>query len=298
MMVTGETSVRRIIISGADSAYSGLLSGLLASIEGQAKIDKIDIGILDLGLDGFFKVSLKRRGLSVMAPDWDYSPKLFKEKPPAYFKAMTARPNLRRHFPGYDLYLWIDADAWVQDWAAVKLYIDAALRSGFSATPEVDRSYSAFYSNGPAIRWRYICYRTCFGDAVAERLSPLPIINCGVFAARSDAPHWDIWSRTLGEVFERLREPYFYAEQTALNFIIRNGNLETAFLPSTCNWMCNRALPICSEDGATLLEPHPPFNRIGIIHMTADTKTGEEKLLDVNKVVHVRPLAYMSTENI
>jgi len=287
-----------IIISGADSAYSRLLSGLLASIENHARIDKIDIGTFDFGLDGVFKMSLKRRGLSVVAPDWDYPLKLFREKPPAYFKAMTTRPNLRRHFPGYDVYLWIDADAWVQDWAAVRLYVDAALRSGFSATPEVDRSYSEHYASGPVIRWRYDCYRTCFDTAVAERLSPLPIVNCGVFAARVDAPHWDVWSRTLREIFERLKEPYFYAEQTALNYIIRNSDFETAFLPSTCNWMCNRALPLCSEDGAILLEPQPPFNRIGIIHMTADTKTGEEKLPDINRVVHIRPLAHVSTENV
>jgi len=287
-----------IVISGADSAYSRLLSGLLASIENHARTDKIDIGIFDLGLDGVFKMSLKRRGFSVVAPDWDYPLKLFKEKPPAFFKAMTTKPNLRRHFPGYDVYLWIDADAWVQDWAAVRLYVDAALRSGFSATPEVDRSYSEHYSTGSVLKWRYNCYRTCFDEAVAERLSLLPIVNGGVFAGRVDAPHWDVWSRTLREIIERIKEPYFYSEQTALNYTIRNGDFETAFLPSTCNWMCNRALPLCSEDGAVLLEPQPPFNRIGIIHMTADTKTGEEKLLDINRVVHVRPLAHISTENV
>lgn len=57
-----------IVISGADSAYSRLLSGLLASIENHARTDKIDIGIFDLGLDGVFKIVSRGAGSQSSRP--------------------------------------------------------------------------------------------------------------------------------------------------------------------------------------------------------------------------------------
>ena len=283
---------KTIIISGADKGYADLLGGLLGSIETRARDAGIDIGVLDLGLEAPLSTSLKERGIAAITPDWDYPLDVFRLKPPNIFKAMTARPHLRRHFPGYDMYLWLDADTWVQDWTAIELYMDAAGRSGFAATPEADRSYDAYFNTGSVFDWRFNCFRTCFDEETARQLAPFPIVNCGVFASRADAPHWDAWSRTLGKCLEKLGEAFFFAEQTALNEIIRRSGCRTAFLPSTCNWMCNRALPLCSPDGAVLIEPNPPFNRIGIVHMTADTKHGQKKLRDVNGHSHFRSLRF------
>ena len=60
-------------------------------------------------------------------------------RPRAYcggaFKAQFARPFLPRHFPGYETYLWIDADAWLQDWRAVELYVAAACGDRLAITP-------------------------------------------------------------------------------------------------------------------------------------------------------------------
>ncbi|MGH6976466.1 MAG: hypothetical protein ACREED_05505 [Stellaceae bacterium] len=33
----------------------------------------------------------------------------------------AAFPFLRRYFPGYDVYLWLDGDTWVQDAEAIEL---------------------------------------------------------------------------------------------------------------------------------------------------------------------------------
>ena len=283
---------RIIIISAADNGYADLLAGLLASIEAQARDANIDIGVLDLGLEKALQTSLERRGVAVIPPDWDYSLELFRSKPPDFFRAMTARPHLRRYFPGYDLYLWLDADTWVQDWTAVELYIDAAQRSGFAATPEVDRSYDPYYRDSSVIDWRYSCFRKCFDEELAQQLAPFPLVNCGVFAARADAPHWDAWSQLLGKSLQTMREPFFFAEQTTLNVVLRKAGFQTAFLPSTCNWMCNRALPQCSADGMVLLEPNPPFSRIGVIHMTSETKNGQKELLGTDGRLHIRSLRY------
>ena len=79
---------------------------------------------------------------------------------------------------------------------------------------------------------------------------------------------------------------------TTLNVVLRKAGFQTAFLPSTCNWMCNRALPQCSADGMVLLEPNPPFSRIGVIHMTSETKNGQKELMGTDGRLHIRSLRY------
>ena len=111
-----------------------------------------------------------------------------------------------------------------------------------------------------------------------------------MFAATADSPAWDGWSRTLGRIFATKREAFFFAEQTALNATIRQNGLKPAFLPSTCNWMCNRALPFCSEDGVELCEPNPPFQRLGVIHLTSNTKNGTWPLTTVKGGTRTRSL--------
>src|SRR5437764_15468484 len=103
------------------------------------------MGVLDLGLEKALRTSLERRGVAVIPPDWDYSLELFRSKPPDFFRAMTARPHLRRYFPGYDLYLWLDAEIWVQEWTAVEFYFDSSQRYVFAATTEVYPRLDASY---------------------------------------------------------------------------------------------------------------------------------------------------------
>jgi len=54
---------------------------------------------------------------------------------------MTARPYLPKHFPGHAVYLWIDADAWVQDDTVLDIFVSGARRGMLAVVPEVDRGY-------------------------------------------------------------------------------------------------------------------------------------------------------------
>jgi hypothetical protein len=58
--------------------------------------------------------------------------------------ALISRSQIPDLFPDHDVYLWIDADAWIQRWEAVEAYIDGALRAGFAVTPESDPAYEAY----------------------------------------------------------------------------------------------------------------------------------------------------------
>jgi hypothetical protein len=249
--------VNTIIVTGADAGYLPLAEDLIASIRHQQGQESVDIGLLDCGLDEASRERLKNAGILVRDPGWDYDFSSHRAHPPNHMKAQTARPRLPSHFPGYDLYIWLDADTWVQRWDAVDLYMAAAREYGFSAAPEVDRSYVPIYGHN----WLYDCYRRCISGEAARALALYPIVNSGAFAAIADAPHWKLWADLLGRISTINQEAFFFAEQTALNAIIRRGRkVSTAFLPAICNWMCHRARPILSDDGLLLLEPNPPTN--------------------------------------
>ena len=77
------------------------------------------------------------------------------------------------------MYLWLDADAWLQDWRAVKLYCAAASRGRLAITLEIDRAYKRHYKRpkflGMTLLWKP--YREAFGWRTADRLgrNPTPI---------------------------------------------------------------------------------------------------------------------------
>ncbi len=284
--------MRAIIITGGDAGYFTLMSECLMSLAPFCAANGVARGALDFGLVADQRQELARAGIAVVSPGWDYPLATFDTPPPDYFRAMTARPHLPAHFPGYDLYMWLDADCWVQDEAAVRLYLDAAAELGFAVTPETDRSYGPFFQNLSLIDLLHRCYTTCYDDKAALALTHYPVINCGAFAALGDAPHWAAWSAELGEVLARIRQPFFFAEQTALNKMLRENRLPVGYLPSRCNWMCHRAFPRLAADGITFCEPHPPYQPLGILHLVANTKAEEWIVFDVFGNEYRRSLRY------
>jgi len=256
-----------LIASGADRDYFGLLRDTVLSIRAQDR--DAAIGILDFGLAAEHREWLLPRVSHLVQPGWDFDfPD--RERTPETRKAQLSRPFLRRHFPGYDTYLWIDADAWVQDWRAVELYLAAAGRDKLAITPEIDRAYKRHYKRPKIFGWTlsWKCYREAFGWRMADRLGRNPMVNCGVFALHHDAPHWDAWARVIEQVAQRTR--FFYIEQTALNYVIFAEHLPVNFLPAYCNWMPGDAAPAFDAARGMFVEPYAPHEVIGVMHLAGE----------------------------
>jgi hypothetical protein len=253
-----------LIVSGADSGYFPLLKELVLSLRDRCR--NAAIGILDVGLEPDQCRWLASRVTHVLRPGWDID---FpgRAKTPEMRKAQFARPFLPRHFPGYETYLWIDADAWVQDWRVVALYVEAAGGGKLAIVPEIDRAYKRHYKRpklfGLTLAWKN--YRTAFGLRVADRLGRNPMVNCGVFALTSDAPHWQVWGRVIERVAQRTR--FFFVEQTALNYAIFAEHMPVDFLPAYCNWMPGDAAPAVDAERSLFVEPYSPHEVIGIMHL-------------------------------
>jgi len=107
-----------IIITAADANYFELVRGTILSVREKPEGGNVAIGFFDLGCTPQQLQWLKTQVNIIQKPDWDID---FpgKNEAPHYLKGLLARPFLRRYFPNFDIYLWIDADDWVQAWQAV-----------------------------------------------------------------------------------------------------------------------------------------------------------------------------------
>jgi hypothetical protein len=260
---------KSIAITGGDAAYFDLMRDCIGSLRATPEGRALALGILDCGLTDEQRDWCRAQGAILVEPIWDFD---FpgREKLKDGYKALTARPFLPRYFPGFDLYLWIDGDCWVQQGDALSLFLAAARTGALAAAPEIHRSMRHYRHawkefstiNGAA-------YEESFGKEMAERLIRYPLINAGVFAIAADAPHWAGWAELLGEALQRSAN---MTDQIALNVLVYDRGFACEPLPSRCNWPVHHATPAWDEDRRLFVEPAMPYEPLGILHLTIYTK--------------------------
>jgi len=256
-----------LIVTGADRNFYALLTGLVDSIRDNTD-GGIPIGVLDFGLEAEQRGILERRGLNVVTPGRDFDGREH-DTWVGNTQALTVRPFLPRYFPGYEIYLWIDADVWVQDASAIDLYLSVARANRLAITPHIGRSYKSF-KKWPRPRFNTLMfreYRKGWGWRTANELGKYPIANAGVFALKADAPHWELWRRAMAG------RPTRMWDQTALNYVIHHDKAAVGLLPDWCNWIAIDAPPKMDEVNGMLVEPEPPYRPIGMIHLVGPAKS-------------------------
>lgn len=284
-----------IAVAAADAGYFELLRDLLLSLEAARPQDDagagaagMDIGLLDLGLAAEQLAWLAPRVTRVVQPGWDLAvPEAVRAAKP-HFRALTARPFLPQHFPGYDTYLWLDADVWVQRWQGIALFRQAACLGDVAAVPHTDRAYP---HRPDVIAHRHRMVAAGFGKAIADALISQQYLNAGVFAARADSPLWTQW----GEAFQQGIEASAGAvvdDQAALNYALHRRGLSAHLLPATCNWQSHLAAPAWQPRGGFFCEPFLPFAPVALMHLTHRTKSAVCNLAGLDGERHRMTLRY------
>ncbi len=129
-----------IICTAGDDAFFPLLRQMVESLPDSVAGRRLALGVLDLGLSEAHRHWLMARGATLAVPGWDVD-FAWRSRVPGHYRGLSARPHLRRHFPGHALYIWLDADLWVQDAAALELLHATALSGRLAIVPEMDRGY-------------------------------------------------------------------------------------------------------------------------------------------------------------
>ena len=116
---------KNVIVSLADTNYFPLLEELIESIKRFKGSEKVAICILDAGLSDDQKIQLTSKVDEIKSAEWDIEVPDSKIKGREWLKSQVSRAFLPKYFPSYEKYLWIDCDAWVNDWQSVELYFKA-----------------------------------------------------------------------------------------------------------------------------------------------------------------------------
>ena len=266
---------KNVIVTLADSNYFELLNELINSIKQFKESKNTAICVLDAGLTETQKKDLERKVDEVKSAEWDIEVPEFKVKGKEWLKSQVSRAFLPKYFSNYDKYLWIDCDAWVNDWKCVELYFKACDDNKLGITQTIGPGYKITSKVNWLIGKIAIIKSQNFKHAVksnigfnkARKLAFAPHINIGVFSLEKNSPIWLTWQKNLHQTLKS--GDIFGSEQLAINMSVYIDEVDTEFLPLNCNWLTSNLLPKFDEKNNTFVEPYLPNYKIGIMHLAA-----------------------------
>ena len=266
---------KNVIVTLADSNYFELLNELINSIKQFRESENTAICVLDAGLTETQKQDLKIKVDEIKSAEWDIEVPEFKVKGKEWLKSQVSRAFLPKYFSNYEKYLWIDCDAWVNDWKCVELYFKACDDNKLGITQTIGPGYKITSK----VNWLFgklaiiksqnfkHAVKSNIGFAKARKLAFAPHINIGVFSLEKNSPIWSTWQKNLQQTLKS--GDIFGSEQLAINMSVYIDEVDAEFLPLNCNWLTSNLLPKFDEKNNTFVEPYLPNYKIGIMHLAA-----------------------------
>ena len=285
------------IVSLADEKYFNLLEELIDSIKSFPESKNIAICVLDAGLNQDQIDKIKNKVDEIKKAEWDIEVSSLKVKGKEWLKSQVSRAFLPKYFPNYKKYLWIDCDAWVNDWSSIELYFKACDKGKLGITQSIGPGYRVLSK----VKWLFgklaIIKSQNFKHAVsskinmqkARKIAFAPHVNIGVFSLEKSSSVWSVWQNNLKETLKHGR--IFGSEGLAINLSVYVDNVDTEFLPLGCNWIASNVLPKFDESKREFVEPYLPNNKIGIMHLAAGIwKEGKDMRLDKSIKIEIKSL--------
>ncbi len=288
---------KNVIVSLADANYFLLLQELIRSIKRFKESENIAICILDAGLTQSQKDELSEDVDEIKSAEWDIEVPGYKVKDKEWLKSQVSRAFLPKYFPNYQKYLWIDCDAWVNDWSSIELYLKACDDGKLGITQTIGPGYKITSKVNWLVGKLAIIKSQNFKHAVkskigyekARKLAFAPHINIGVFSLEKNSKGWTVWQNNLSKTLKAGN--IFGSEGLAINMSVYIDNLKTEFLPLNCNWITSNLLPKYDQQKKTFVEPFLPNYKIGIMHLAAGIwKDGKDMRLDKDVEIEIETL--------
>ena len=280
---------KNTIVSLADANYYDLLIELIDSIKQFPQSSNIAICILDAGLTDEQKKILSSKVDEIKSAEWDIKVPSLKVLGKEWLKSQVSRAFLPKYFPDYEKYLWIDCDAWVNDWDTIELYFKACENNKLGITQTMAPGYKIMSKASWIFGRLAIIKSQNFKHAIsskigienARKLAFAPHINIGVFSLEKNSPCWSTWQKNLEKTLSSGK--IFGSEGLAINMSVYIDEIETEFLPIKCNWIASNLLPKYDDQKQTFVEPYLPNNTIGIMHLASKIKGDNFKMKDIEQ---------------
>ena len=265
----------KTIVTLADSNYFEMLEELVDSINKHVESKSISICVLDAGLTVDQVKIIEKKVYKVKKANWDIEVPSYKVGGKEWLKSQVSRAFLPNYFPEFEIYLWIDCDAWVQDWNCIELYFKACENNKLGITQTMGPGYRIMskvnwvFGRLALIKSQNYKHARSSGikEQDARKIAFAPHLNIGVFSLEKNSICWEVWQKNLKKTLSKGK--IFGSEGLAINLSVYVDNVSTEFLPLNCNWIASNLLPKYDSEKKIFVEPNLPNYQIGIMHLAA-----------------------------
>ena len=288
---------KKVIVTLSDSNYYEMLIELINSIRRFKNSSDVDICVLDAGLSNNQLKELLGKVKEIKKAEWDIEVPNYKIRGKEWLKSQVSRAYLPEYYPNYEKYLWIDCDAWVQEWSSIELYFKACEKGKLGITQTIGPGYKITSK----VKWIFGKFAQIksqnFKHAIssnigidnARKLAFAPHINIGTFSLEKNSSIWKIWQKNLKKTLSSGK--IFGSEGLAINMSVYINNVETEFLPLNCNWIASNLLPKFDEINNCFVEPYLPNKKIGIMHLAAGIwNNNKDMRVEKNVKINIKTL--------
>ncbi len=280
--------IHNTIVTLADSNYFEMLEELVDSIKKHPESKRTAICVLDAGLTENQINIIEKKVYKVKKANWDIEVPNYKVIGKEWLKSQVSRAFLPNYFPEFKKYLWIDCDAWVQNWDCIELYMKACENGKLGITQTMGPGYRVMskvnwlFGKLAIIKSQNYKHARSSGikEEDARKIAFAPHINIGVFSLEKNSPCWESWQKNLIKTLSKGQ--VFGSEGLAINLSVYVDNIPTEFLPLHCNWIASNLLPKFDTDKEIFVEPNLPNYQVGIMHLAAGIWI-KEKDMRLNK---------------
>lgn len=285
LQTLGGVTLRAAIVTGADHGYFPMMHALLQTLVRNRVDCEHKLVVFDFGLTSEDIAAIEALGAEIVSPDWWFdAPSSLRQKRNLGYAARLQIPTFA---PGYDAYLWLDADISVQNGAFVNDFLQAARDGALAVVEEKDPSYKIELY---ALKWHIGNAIRSFGLVNGLRICLSRQINAGAFALRSDAPHWAVWQKHYRNAV--IRSNRANLDQHALMAALCLDSLPVTYLKSTHNWICARSQPLWDNDRQVFCCPTSPHSPISVLHLAGRQKDGVRPIKTLDGGVKSMELTY------
>ena len=282
----------KIIVSSCDKQYFLLLKELFLSIKLSGLLSEYSFAVLNTGMENDQIIYLKDNNVLIKDAIWNVNVPNYKILGRDHLKTQVARAFLPDYFPNHKIYVWLDADLWINDAKTFLLYEKGAAENCLTITPQSDRAYF----NNAKVEWFFnfptkiktINYKN-IGRSVSKKLAKkyafFSTLNAGAFAISSN-DIWDTFQNNIKLAAKKGR--IFGTDQVALALSVHENKVPTQFLPAYCNWMCEFHLPKYDNELEKFVEPYLPNHPLALVHLAGldEIRANKKILSDIKTTNH------------
>jgi len=278
----------KIIVSSADSKYFFLLKELFLSLDKSGILSDYQFSILDTGLTEEQRIFFLDNSVIIKEAIWNTSVPKFKILGRDNLKTQVARAYLPDYFEDYKLYIWLDADMWLNDIKSFNLYEKGAFNNKLTIVPQSDRAYvknaNVEWLFGFPKKIKTINYKNIsksISKSLGRKYAFHSTLNAGAFAINDNVNIWKCFQKNIKLAAKKGR--IFGTDQVALALSIYEDGLPSEFLPAYCNWMCEFNMPKFDSENGQFVEPYIPNHPIALVHLAGldDIRLDKNILSDV-----------------